>query len=286
MTSSGSQGRIRVGVSGWDYDQWDGGFYPDDLPKKDRLDHAARQFDTVEINGSFYLLLSPESYDGFRETAPRDFSFAVKGSQFITHSKKLKDVRTPLANFLASGVLRLEEKLGPILWQLPEMELEPDRIDEFLGLLPKDTEAASRLARQHDDQVSGKASKKVDRKRRLRHAIEFRHEGCLTDEVVRMARSHGVALVFSHSGDWPYVEEITAGFVYIRLHGKPDTYASGYGPKTLDGWADRVRNWARGDEPDGAERITDRAPPGASPWRRLRAGCRAAYPPGISFCWA
>ncbi len=168
-------GRVRVGVSGWSYDQWEGDFYPDDLPKRDRLEYAARQFDTLEINGSFYSLLSPDSYEGYRRTAPAGFVYAVKGSQFITHSRKLKDVKTPVANFFASGVLRLEEKLGPVLWQFPELEFEHERVDEFLELLPNGTEQASRLARQHDDNVSGKASMKVG-SRRLR-VLRQRSEG-------------------------------------------------------------------------------------------------------------
>ena len=255
-------GEIRIGVSGWSYDNWDGEFYPDDLPGGDRLKHIGEQLDTVEINGSFYSLLSPDTFESYYQAAPDDFVFAVKGSQFITHSKSLKDVSTPLANFFASGVLRLEDKLGPVLWQFPEQEFEHERVEAFLELLPKDTEEASKLARKHDDTVSGRASMKVDARRPVRHALEFRHESFLTDDVVRTARDNGVALVFSHTGgDWPYTEEITAGFLYLRLHGSPHTYSSGYGPKTLDGWASRIRTWAGGDQPSDAERITDRKPP-------------------------
>lgn len=112
-------GSIRVGVSGWTYASWRGEFYPEDLPRRRELEYASRQFGTIEINGSFYSLLKPETYRGWYDATPAGFR-AVKGSRFITHNKKLGDVETPLANFLASGVLALKEKLGPILWQLPE----------------------------------------------------------------------------------------------------------------------------------------------------------------------
>lgn len=257
-----TRGAIRVGVSGWSHDHWQGDFYPEDLTKSDRLRYASHRLGSLEINGSFHSLLRPENYGEYRDTAPEGFRYAVKGSRFVTHSKKLKDVKTAVANFFASGVLRLEEKLGPILWQFPQLKFPRERVENFLDLLPKDTIAAAELARRHDENVTGRASMKVDRKRRIRHALEFRDEHFLTDDVVRTLRGHNAALVFSHSGDWPYVEELTAGFAYIRLHGKPDTYASGYGPKALDRWADRISDWARGLEPGDPQRITDRAPPG------------------------
>lgn len=203
---------IRIGVSGWSYDHWrNGTFYPRELPRSRKLAYLARRFNSVEVNGSFYSLLSPSTYEKYRESTPDGFLFAVKGSRFITHSKKLKDVKTPLANFFASGVLRLEEKLGPFLWQFPEMEWETERVGEFLELLPGDAEEASKLARKHDHRVSGRASMVVHRNRRIRHALEFRHERFLSEDVVRVCRDGGVALVFADSGDWPYTEEVTAG---------------------------------------------------------------------------
>ena len=252
---------IRIGVSGWSYDGWENAFYPPDLPKSARLRYASRQFNSIEINGSFYSLLTPHAYRRHHKTAPPGFLFSVKGSQYITHSRKLIDVRTPLANFLASGVLRLEEQLGPILWQLPAVRFDHDRLRAFLEVLPRDTESASRLARRHDERVTGRASMKVNALRPVRHAIEFRHESFFTDDVVTMLREHDVALVASHSGSWPYVEEVTASFVYLRLHGAPHSYASPYGPAQLERWADRIRRWAAGSEPADAAKITSRAPP-------------------------
>lgn len=253
---------IRIGVSGWSYGHWrKGAFYPEGLAQRRELEYASRRFNSLEINGSFYSLLKPETYRRYRETAPDGFVFAVKGSQFITHSKKLKDVETPLANFFASGVLRLEDTLGPFLWQLPEMAWDRSRLVRFLELLPKDTPSASKLAKRHDQRLTGRASMVVHEERPVRHALEIRHRHFLHEEVVRACRDHDVALVFADSGEWPYFEEVTAGFVYLRLHGSPHTYASNYGDDRLDRWAERIRAWTEGREPPDAERLTDRKPP-------------------------
>lgn len=253
---------IRIGVSGWSYDHWRGAYYPESLPKRRHLEYVTHRLNSLEINGSFYSLLRPDTYRRYAETAPDDFVFAVKGSRFITHSKKLTDVDVPLANFFASGVLRLEEKLGPFLWQLPDMRWDVARTARFLELLPRDAKAASRLARKHDQRVSGRASMVVHRNRRIRHALEPRHPDHFSPEIVRACRDRGVALVFADSGDWPYTEELTAGFVYLRLHGSPHTYASRYGDRRLDEWARKIEAWTAGGEPDDPDRITERKPPG------------------------
>ena len=250
-------GKIRIGISGWSYDDWKGGFYPADLTDDDQLEFAARVFDTIEINGTFYSLTDPASCRRWREATPRGFQYAVMGSRFITHNKRLNDVRSALANFFASGVLELRDRLGPILWQLPEnFRFDAERLDAFLEQLPRDTEAAADLARDHDDRVAdvsyGPKSRHV-----LRHVLEVRHESFLQPDTARIARRHGVALCSSHSSEWPYVEEVTAGFVYLRLHGPRKLYASQYSRSDLGRWGDRIRAWHRGDEPDDAERISD-----------------------------
>jgi uncharacterized protein YecE (DUF72 family) len=253
---------IRIGVSGWSYGHWrKGAWYPEDLPQKRELEYIAKRFNSAEINGSFYSLLKPDTYRRYRDTVPDGFVFAVKGSQFITHSKKLKDTRVPLSNFMASGVLRLEDKLGPILWQFPQMKFDLERVRAFLDLLPRDTQSASKLAGKHDKRVSGRASMVVYENRPMRHALEFRHPEFFREEIVDMCRSSDTALVFSDSGDWPCTEEVTAGWVYLRLHGSPNTYATSYGQSRLRNWADRVQVWAGGDEPGDANKITDKPPP-------------------------
>lgn len=253
--------RVRIGVSGWSYDGWQGDFYPEDLPKRRRLEYVGRSFDTVEVNGSFYSLLSPKTFRSYHQETPDDFRFAVKGSRFITHNRRLREARLPLANFLASGLLVLDHKLDVILWQLPDRHrVRPERFRAFLELLPHDTEEAAELARQHDERVSEPVTE-APANRRLRHAMEIRNPDDLTTEVVDMLRDEGVALVVSHAGDWPLAEELTAGFVYVRLHGAPETYADGYADADLERWAARIECWRSGEEPRDPQRITDRAPP-------------------------
>src|SRR5919106_3182986 len=139
-------GSIRVGTSGWSYKDWRGSFYPDDLPPDDQLFYAAERFDTLEINGTFYSLTTPDACREWYRAAPRGFVYAVKGSQFITHNKKLSDVDDALANFFASGILELQEKLGPVLWQLPvRSRFDAGKVERFLGRLPRDSHAARRL---------------------------------------------------------------------------------------------------------------------------------------------
>ena len=249
-------GRIRIGISGWRYGGWRGSFYPKELRQKDELSYASRHFDTIEINGTHYSLQRPEFFERWHAETPRDFIFAVKGSRFITHMKQLRDIETPLANFFASGVLRLEEKLGPFLWQFaPRFRFDAEKLDRVLALLPRDSEAAAHLAKRHDDRLKGRASTRTERKRRLRHAIEIRHESFLDPAFVALLRRHNVALVFADAVDWPYAEDVTADFLYLRLHGSEELYASGYDDQALDRWAARIGTWSRGGEPNDAELV-------------------------------
>jgi uncharacterized protein YecE (DUF72 family) len=253
---------IRLGISGWSYDGWRGSFYPKDLPHSEELAYASQRFNSIELNGSFYALQRPDTYRGWYEATPGHFLFAVKGSRFITHNKKLRDVETALANFFASGVLLLKEKLGPIVWQFaPNFAFEEERFTAFLECLPRHTEDAARLAGQHDHRLRGRSWTQTDSKRRLRYAIEVRHESFLVPAFVRLARCYGTAIVFSDSADWPYTEELTAGYVYLRLHGAPETYVSSYSDEALDWWAERIRIWRDGGLPRHSKRITDRKPP-------------------------
>jgi len=255
--------QTRVGVSGWSYKGWRGRFYPEGLPQRKELEYASRKLDSIEINGSFYSLQRPTSYRRWFEETPPRFVFAVKGSRFITHMKKLRDVEQPLANFFASGVLRLGRKLGPILWQLPpRFAFDEDRLAAFLDLLPKTTTAAAALARRHDERLEGRSWTRAEAELPIRHAFEVRHPSFLDPAFVRLLRRHGAALVFADTaGLFPYAEEVTADFVYARLHGAEHLYASGYTDAQLDWWADRLRAWRAGREPDDARRITDLAPP-------------------------
>jgi uncharacterized protein YecE (DUF72 family) len=261
--------QIRIGISGWRYEPWRGAFYPGGLPHRLELRYAASILRTVEINGSFYSLQRPMSWRQWRDDVPADFVFAVKGPRFITHMLKLRDVERPLANFLASGVLALNEKLGPMLWQFPpQMRFNPDRFAAFLELLPTDTEAALAHARRCDPaRMQGRSHLEIDQPRPMRHAVEVRHESFLDPRFVAMLRAHNVALVIAETArQWPMPRDVTADFMYLRLHGDLEIYRSGYRRAALERWAERVRCWHAGGEPQslpaGAVRIAaERMPP-------------------------
>lgn len=253
--------KVRIGVSGWNYDEWKGDFYPEGLPENVRLGHAASVFDTIEVNGTFYGLADPGTCRAWREAVPDHVELAIKGSRYITHMKRMGEPETPLANFFASGILEIGPNLGPVLWQLPARHrFDAERLDRFLALLPKDTIEAAELARGHDNRVEDAAYGNGSR-HRMRHVLEVRHQSFLNEEAVEILRSHGVALCFSHSAEWPYIEEITAGFVYLRLHGPRLLYASEYSEGELRVWAQRIEAWRGGGEPGDAARITEQEPP-------------------------
>ncbi|HEX3663262.1 MAG TPA: DUF72 domain-containing protein [Acidobacteriaceae bacterium] len=243
-------GNVRIGISGWTYPGWRGVFYPEKLPHRRELAFAAQAFPTIEINGTFYSLQRPTSFAKWAAETPDGFAFAIKGSRFITHMKKLRQVRTALANFLASGVLQLDAKLGPFLWQFPpQFPFHADLLDEFFGLLPRDTFAAAELAGEHDARLKGRAFLTPVRRRPLRHAIEIRHPSCIAPEFIRLLRRQRIALVCADTVEWPRLMDVTADFVYVRLHGSKQLYASGYDDVDLDAWAQRVAAWARGGQP-------------------------------------
>lgn len=254
---------ILIGISGWRYAPWRGVFYPGDLRQRDELAYASRRFATVEINGSFYSLQSPASWRAWREATPEGFVFAVKGPRLLTHIKRLRDVDAPLANFYASGVLALDDRLGPFLWQLPPaLRFEPDVLDAFLARLPRDTDAARALAhRRERSRMSGRSALPRTPCRLLRHALEVRHPSFQTPECIELLRRHRIGLVVSDSaGRYPVLEDITADFVYIRLHGDIELYTSGYADPALDAWARRIHRWSVGGEPRDARRHAPRAP--------------------------
>ena len=239
--------QIRIGVSGWRYTPWRGVFYPRGLPQRLELHYASRIFPTLEINGSFYSLQRPEYYRQWHDDTPDDFVFALKGSRFITHMKKLRDIEAPLANYFASGVFELRGKLGPILWQFPpNFRYDRERMARFFDLLPRDTNAALRLARKRDSRMKGRARLAIDEQRPLRHAVEIRHASFVDPSFVDLLREQNIGLVVAETARrWPMMFDITADFVYVRLHGDTELYKSGYSSKALDRWAERIRTWSR-----------------------------------------
>ena len=238
---------IRIGISGWRYAGWRGVFYPPGLVQRRELAYAAERLSSIEINGSFYALQRPDSYRSWRAETPPDFLFTVKGGRFITHLKKLSGVETALANFYASGVLALGPKLGPFLWQLPpNLGFDPARMNAFFDLLPRTAGEAAALAAQHDAKITKDRALTTaeDASQVLRHAVEVRHETFRNPEFYALLREQRVALVVADTaGKWPFLEEMTADFQYVRLHGDAELYASGYSDEALDRWAAKVRAW-------------------------------------------
>jgi uncharacterized protein YecE (DUF72 family) len=258
-----SLGKIHIGISGWRYAPWRGKFYPPGLAQARELDYASRQLPTIEINGSFYSLQRPESYAAWYAATPPGFIFAVKGNRFITHMLKLKDIDAPLANVLASGVFELREKLGPFLWQFPPIvKFDAGRFEHFLSILPRDTESALALARDYQPRMEGKVSLALDANRPMRHAVEIRHESFRDERFIALLRKYNVALVVADTaGKWPYIEDVTADFVYIRLHGDKELYASGYDDEAIARWAERIRAWSTGGQPKEDRCVSSKAPP-------------------------
>lgn len=244
-----SPGKVRIGVSGWTYAGWRGVFYPQKLPHKNELAFAARAFPTIEINGTFYSLQRPSSYEKWAAETPEGFVFSVKGSRYVTHMRRLRDIRRPLANFFASGILRLEDKLGPFLWQFPpNFVFDADQLDEFFTLLPRTTEAAADLATEHDPWMKDHVFLTPAKRGPLRHAIEIRHPSFVSPDFIRLLRRHRIALVCADTVEWPLLLDVTADFLYVRLHGSEVLYASGYDAPALDLWAARIAAWAQGRE--------------------------------------
>ena len=239
-------GSIWIGTSGWVYPHWrKGAFYPQGTTQKAELGYLAARVRSVEINSSFYSLQRPTSYESWSAQTPDDFVFAVKGSRFVTHMKRLLDPETTLANYFASGLLALGPKLGPILWQLPpNFGFDVERVTAFLDALPRTTAEAAALAERHDERLEGRSHTTTDEDRPLRHALEVRNQTFVCQEFTDLMREKDAAIVVaSAAGEWPQIEEVTTDFMYVRLHGDEDLYASGYPDRSLDDWARKIRAW-------------------------------------------
>ncbi|WP_433270423.1 DUF72 domain-containing protein [Actinosynnema sp. CS-041913] len=199
-------------------------FYPKGLPHRRELEHLSRQVGSVEINGTFYALQKPSSFRTWAAQTPDDFVFAIKGSRFITHMKRLRDPHEALGRFFDSGMLTLGPKLGPFLWQLPPtLRYDPDLLTDFFRALPRTHEG-----------------------RPLRHALEVRHDSFRDPGFLPLLRAHDIALVIADTANtFLYLEAVTADFVYIRLHGEEELYTSGYTDESLDRWAAKIRTWSQ-----------------------------------------
>lgn len=239
---------MRIGTSGWRYASWRGDFYPRGLAHRRELEFIGQNFPTVELNGSFCSLQRPESYRRWRAAVDPRFVFAVKGSRYVSHMLRLRDVEQALANFFASGVLALGDQLGPILWQLPAREeFDPGVLASFLDILPKTTAEARTLARTHDARLDGRTWLEIDSDRPITYALEPRSVSFAAPEARRILQERRTTLVLADTaGRWPRFDALTGDTVYIRLHGAHVLYRSGYSAAELDDWADAIVAWADG----------------------------------------
>lgn len=250
------QGTVRIGISGWRYAGWRGVFYPPKLPQRRELAFAAENFPSVEINGTFYSLQRPSSFRTWSGSVPEDFVFSVKAPRLITHMYKLRNVEQALANFCASGLLELGQKLGPVLWQFPpRMRYSRERFSPFFEMLPRTMGAMASLARLHGEGMVGRAAtglaEGVGAEMPVRHCVEIRDESFACAEFVELLRAHDVGLVVADTVAWPLLFDVTADFVYCRLHGSEELYASGYEHEALEIWAERIVAWATGGVAEG-----------------------------------
>jgi uncharacterized protein YecE (DUF72 family) len=222
-TAKTAKADVRIGIGGWTYAPWRGTFYPGTLPQKRELEYASRQLSSIEINGTFYGLQKPDTFAKWRDDTPADFVFSLKAPRFTTHRKVLGSAGDSIARFLASGVLELREKLGPINWQLaPTKQFDPEDFRSFLKLLPRKS--------------AGRA---------LRHAVEVRHESFHTEQFIDLLREHEIAVVMAGDSIYPQFLDMTAPFVYARIMGTKESQKMGYSKKSLDLWADRIRAWSK-----------------------------------------
>ncbi len=232
---------IRVGIGGWVFPAWRGTFYPPGLPQARELEYASRKLTSIEINATFYGAQKPASFRRWHDETPEDFVFSLKGPRFATHRRDLSEAGASVERFLASGVLELREKLGPILWQFPpNARFDAKYFSTFLAVLPQRT----------DD-------------RALRHAVEVSHASFAVPEFVELMREHGVALAFIDSEDRPTAFDLTADFVYARLRRSVATEPTGYPQRALDAWAQRFKTWAAGGEPKDVSHIHTKPAPAA-----------------------
>ncbi len=255
------QREVRIGISGWNYAPWRGVFYPKGLKHSRELAFAGGIFSSVEVNGTFYSLQRPSSFRRWYADTPPGFVFALKGSRYITHMLRLRNAEQALANFFASGLLCLGEKLGPILWQLPPRTVyDPGLLDAFFEQLPRTLGEAARLAQNHDQRVAGRSVVDVPSElaaQAVRHVCEIRHESFRDREYVRLLQRHEIAhCIADTAGLYPCFGDVTTDFVYVRLHGSSELYASGYDVRELATWASRIRAWTRGEAPATPPRVS------------------------------
>jgi uncharacterized protein YecE (DUF72 family) len=220
-------GRIHIGIGGWNFEPWRGVFYPKGLPQAKELEYASSHLTSIEINATFYGSQKPESFRKWAATVPDGFVFSVKGPRFATNRSVLAEAGDSIKRFLNSGVTELRDRLGPMLWQFaPTKKFDAADFGKFLELLPAKSDG-----------------------RALRHVLEVRHPSFLTGDFVALARSFGMAIVFTDHARYPSLADATADFIYARLQKGQDDIPTAYPPKELDAWSKRLQVWAKGGAP-------------------------------------
>jgi uncharacterized protein YecE (DUF72 family) len=231
---------IRVGIGGWTFEPWRGPFYPEGLPQARELEYAAGRLTAIEINGTFYGSQKPESFRRWAAEAPDGFLFSAKAPRFATNRRILAEAGDSVNRFIDGGLLELGDKLGPILWQFAATKkFDPADFGAFLALLPHERAG-----------------------RRIRHAVEVRHDSFKDPEFIAMARAAGVAVVTAQSAKYPEINDATADFVYLRLQGTQEDEPAGYPPAVLDQWLARARAWEAGGAPADLPTVAPPVPSG------------------------
>lgn len=229
---------IFVGIGGWVYEPWRDNFYPKGLSQKRELEYASRQVTGIEVNGTYYGSQKPESFRKWHDETPDGFMFTLKGPRFATNRRVLAEAGESITRFFDSGVTELKDKLGPVNWQfMATKKFDPADFEAFLKLLPK----------------------KVDG-RTIRHAVEVRHDSFRDKVFVELCRKHGVAIVFGADSDFPLIADTTADFIYARIMGTQAKEKLGYRAAVLKKWAERARDWEKGESPKTSMLLAPPAP--------------------------
>ena len=232
---------IRVGIGGWTYAPWRDNFYPNGLVQRRELEYASRHVTGIEINGTYYGTQKPATYAKWRDETPQGFVFSAKAPMRIMQSRQLAKTGPQIEDFIG-GIAELGAKLGPLVWQFDKgRRIDAGEFAAFVELLP----------REHAG-------------RKLRHVLEVRDPDFIDARYLALARKHGMATVFTDSGEYPSFADLTADFVYARLMRSQAEIATGYADADLDAWSRRVLLWADGGDPAELPHVEAPAP-GASP---------------------
>jgi uncharacterized protein YecE (DUF72 family) len=236
-------GRTYIGIGGWTFAPWRGVFYPDSLPQAKELEYASRHLTSIEINGTFYRTQTPATFRKWAQEVPDGFVFSVKGPRYVTQRGVLAEAGDSIKRFFDSGVLELGDRLGPLLWQFaPFKKFDETDVAAFLELLPANVDGRS-----------------------IRHVLEPRHASFCTPAFISLLRKFGAAAVYAEHETYPAIADVTGDFVYARLQKGEDDIPTAYPPKALDAWADRIRTWAEGGEPDDLPRVDSDHKPAVTP---------------------